>query len=436
MTTLRIYNTLSKSLQTFTPLEADHVKLFVCGPTVHGAVHLGHAKTYVQFDIIARILRELYPRVTYLQNITDVDDKIIKKAATAGQDVVTFAREWEEHYHSLMKLLGNDQVTAFPRAHDHIPEVIDQVARMLAADVAYIIEGDGVYFSLEAFPSYGHLTPPRDQQESRLEDTSFKRSPGDFVLWKFSKEGEPSWEAPFGAGRPGWHIEDTAITERYLGSSYDIHGGATDLIFPHHEAEIAQMESLTGEPLAHYWLHTGLLTVGGKKMGKSEGNAENLQDLLTRWDAKVVRFHFARNHYRAELALTEEHLAVTKRTKEGLEEAYRNAPETGEGVYGRFFEALKEDFNMPKALSLVFIALRDAPATVTKGDFEKINHLLGDVLDLEAVVVPKEVEELAERRQAARLTGDWTTSDGLRQELHDAGWEMRDSKEGYSLHLR
>lgn len=428
MTRPTIFNTLTREVEPFVPLDERDVRFFVCGPTVYGPMHAGHGKTYTQFDFIARVLRRSFPHLRYVQNITDVDDKIIRKAQEEGRDPIEVARQWEAHYQELMALMGNDQVDAFYRAHDHVDEVIDQVQRMLDAGKAYSIEGQGIYFDISTFPQAGQLARrgQTGEEQSRLEDGVLKRHAGDFVVWKSVKPGEPSWDAPFGAGRPGWHIEDTAITEKYLGASYDIHGGATDLIFPHHEAEIAQMESLSGQPLVKYWMHTGLLEVDGQKMGKSLNNFVTLQDLINRWGAKALRYAFLSSSYRSTMSLTDEVLEQVKVSLERVNNYYATAAPNGEAgeVFKGFLEAVHEDFNTSKALAVVFQGIREGRAT--KGDLEEVDELMGGVFELEAKAIPEGIHLILQLREEARERKDWATSDRLRDELKDAGWEVRD----------
>lgn len=433
---ITLYNTLSRELEPFTPLDVNDVRFFVCGPTVYGPMHLGHAKTYSQFDLISRVLKHAYPTTRYAMNITDIDDKIINKAVSEDRDPIAVAREWETKFWGNMATLGNNQVTEVHRAHDHIEEVIDQVARLLALGKAYSVDGEGVYFDLSTFTTHGRLAQrlPSGEELSRVDDT-FKRNPGDFVLWKFPKtDHEPRWDAPFGVGRPGWHIEDTAITEKHLGSSYDIHGGATDLIFPHHEAEIAQMEAITGEPLVGYWLHTGLLSVDGKKMGKSLNNFVTVDELLNDWDAKTLRYAFVSTHYRSTMEVSERVLFQAENSRTRVENFYRLSPEnyTRGVVSERFVEALYDDFNTPQAFADLFVAIRTAPETVTRGDLDFINELLGGVFEF-AVTVPVEIVEIAESRLVARQNKDWNLSDSLRDAAAAKGWSIRDYPGGYEI---
>lgn len=429
---LRLYNTLSRQVEDFVPLDESDVRFFVCGPTVYGPMHAGHAKTYTQFDLMATVLRRVHPTLRYVQNLTDVDNKLIDRAEKEGTTVEQVAAVWTAHYHAMMAALGNRQVDAYYRAHDHVGEVIDQVQRLLAAGKAYPIEGAGVYFDLSTFPPHGGLARRTEtgEEQSRLEGGVAKRNAGDFVVWKFAKPGEPSWPAPFGEGRPGWHIEDTAITERYLGSSYDIHGGATDLIFPHHEAEIAQMESLTGEPLVRYWAHTGLLEVDGKKMGKSLNNFLTVEALLSEWDWRTLRYALLASHYRSTMTLSSSVLEAAQAARDRVETYYRErAPQGPAGPVAEAVWAwLLNDLDTPRALAAVFTAVRSE--TATRGDLEAVNEWLGSVWDWAVPQAPERVLALVEEREQARRDKAWARADELRNELSALGWAVKDTPEG------
>lgn len=433
---LHLFNTLTRTTERFIPIEAGDVRMFVCGPTVYGPMHVGHAKTYTQFDLVASVLRTVHPSLRYVQNITDIDDKIISTAAAQGVSPDEVAATFEAHYRQMMLRLGNTQVDAFVRAHDHVDAVIDQVRRLIETDHAYAIDGDGVYFDLSTFPAHGAMARRHasdDESQTRLSGIDRKRTPGDFVVWKFYKPGEPSWEAPFGAGRPGWHIEDTAITEQVFGPSYDLHGGATDLIFPHHEAEIAQMESLTGEPLVNYWMHTGLLQVGGKKMGKSLLNFVTVENLLARWDVRTVRFAFVASHYRSTMELDDQVLAAVEEARRRVENFYHHtAPTTGGNpdVWGEFWSALLDDINTPRALASLFSAIRSAPSSVDRAALERINDLLGGVFDFAEQSAPEHVLALVRARTVAREAKDWAAADRARGTIAGHGWDVRDTPQG------
>lgn len=434
---LTIYNTQTKTKEIFTPLDKNYVRMFVCGPTVYGPAHAGHAKTYTQFDFIASVLKRLYPHVTYAMNETDIDDKLIIKARhdlRDGTRTDAIARRWSKYFWLMMEALGNHAVDNVYKATDHVPEVIHQVARLLEHKKAYVIPQNGIYFDLSTFPQHGSLHHiPDEQQRSRLTSEVNKRNAGDFAIWKFAKADEPVWEAPFGAGRPGWHIEDTAITERYFGEQYDLHGGATDLIFPHHEAEIAQMESLSGKNLVEYWMHTGLLEINGSKMGKSLNNFVTIEHLLEDWDWRTLRYAFLRIHYRSTMHLSSTSLSDAQATKERVEHYYHSQAnqEKTTSISDKFWHIILDDFNTPKALGVLFEAMRAVEASQT--DIERINELLGGVFDLEIQEAPESVQALVQEREQKRRNRQWLQADAIRDRLIAQGWSVEDTDSGPRL---
>src|SRR5467141_4901783 len=367
---LRVYNTLTRKLDKFEPIRANRVNLFVCGPTVWDVSHIGHGKTYVAYDIIARYLRRKGFSVFFLLNITDVDDKIINKAHDLGEQPLALADRLARAFFKDMKELHVDSINLYANASDHIPEIMDQVAGLLKKGLAYMVEGD-VYFDISKFPGYGKLSHQRleDLTVHRVDPDPRKKHPGDFALWKSQKPGEIFWDSPWGRGRPGWHIEDTAITLTYFGPTYDVHGGGTDLIFPHHEAEIAQAEGLTGkEPLAKYWLHTGLLNVQGQEMHKTLKNTVPIQEAIGKVGVDALRVFYASTHYRSPVDYTEEALVQASSLARRFRRAYdllvlasARPPKIREDeevlrkdledTRAEFFLAMNDDFNTPGALT-------------------------------------------------------------------------------------
>jgi len=369
---LKLHNTLTGNVEDFEPLEEGRVKMFVCGPTVYDYAHIGNAKTYTQFDIIARSLTYLGYKVNYLQNITDIDDKIIARAAERNIDPAALAEEYEGYYLADMRSLNNVSVAKYARAHDYIPQIESQVKRLLDQNFAYKIS-DGYYFDIKALADYGKLSGrsslKADDAVSRIDENPEKKNPGDFCLWKFKKEGEPSWPSELGDGRPGWHIEDTAITETEFGAQYDIHGGAVDLIFPHHEAEIAQMESVSGlKPFVKYWLHTGFLNVDSAKMSKSTGNFFTIRDIFERGFSPLsLRYLFLLSHYRTPVNFTWEGLEAASNAYNKLKDfVSRTALDTGivDQAYKAIFkEKLENDLNTPQALAVLWTLVKDKDVT-------------------------------------------------------------------------
>ena len=367
---LKLYNTLTEKKESF---KADKkVNFFVCGITPYDYSHIGHAKTYVQFDFIVKYLRFKKYKVFYLQNITDIDDRILEKAKKEKKPWNEISSKYTEIFLQNMQQLHVNSISQYAKATDYIPQIINQVKTLIKKGFAYKLE-DGYYFNLSKFPEYGKLSKrtstAADDSVTRIDDTKGKKNKGDFCLWKFSKRDEPSWKTDLGEGRPGWHIEDTAITEHFFGPQYDIHGGARDLIFPHHEAEIAQMEAASGKkPLVRYWLHTGFLNVEGTKMSKSLKNFITIEELLKRYNYKVLRFFYVTNNYRKPMDYREGILEQTKNSLERIQEFYLNAKGRESSLKKtsiaktkkEFFAALDDDFDTPKAFSMLFEFIREA----------------------------------------------------------------------------
>jgi cysteinyl-tRNA synthetase len=446
--TLTLWNTLTRGKEPFEPLEQPRVRLFVCGPTVYDLPHLGHAKTYTQFDLIARYLRFRGYEVEYVQNITDIDDKIINRANERGVPPEELAREFETRFLADMDKLGNTSVTRYARASDFIPQIISQVERLLEGSHAYELP-DGFYFDIESFPDYGKLARrtelAREDAVSRVDENPLKRNPGDFALWKRRKPGEPYWITPIGEGRPGWHIEDTAITESLLGPQYDIHGGAVDLIFPHHEAEIAQMESISGRaPLAKYWLHTGFLTLRAEKMSKSTGNFLTVDEILEEIEPRVLRFFLLSHHYRSPIDFDPDQLDAAAAALRRIDNFYVRAPSDDEPGLGPeasaaregFIAALDDDFDTPAALAVLYEFIRDQhraaePARGSRRLLEELDQVLGV---LPAPVIEEGSDHWityeVERREQLRRERRFAEADEIRDQLHRMDVLLEDTPSG------
>lgn len=455
-----IYNTMSRSKEQFNPIKPNRVKLFVCGPTVYDDSHIGHGRTYIAFDCIARFLRYQGYSLFYLQNITDVDDKVIKRAREKGTDPLVLAREYERRYLADMKALGVKNVNLYARATEHVPEIIVQIKILIKKGFAYETE-TGVYFEESKFPDFGKLSRRKleDLTVHRVDPDPSKRSPGDFALWK-KIDKQPSWDSPWGRGRPGWHIEDTAITEEYFGAQYDIHGGGLDLIFPHHEAEIAQMESSSGlKPMVRCWMHTGFLNVKGEKMSKSLGNFITIRELLQRWDGDVFRFLVLSTHYRSpidfgEEALIQAHnsLERVRKTLKKLDELLKsNLDDEGSSnvknieiwdeAHKKFIEAMEDDFNTPQALSVLFEIVRNINRQIqneilTKSSIIRIKILFeewGEILGINFLPGEKQkrtddvLNILLDVRNQLREKKEWELSDKIRSQLKDLGFGLEDN---------
>jgi len=418
---MKLYSTLSRTVEPLVTLHPDRVALFVCGPTVYDYSHLGHARTYVVFDVLAKYLRWTGKEVFYLQNITDVDDKIINRAKEEGVSQSSLARKFETEYLRDMKSLGIDAVSYYARATTHIPEIIGQVERLVDRGSAYVTE-TGVYFNLDTFDHNGELSgQERAKRVSRVTDTT-KHNPLDFALWKLGEFGEYTWDSPWGRGRPGWHIEDTAISEKYFGQQYDMHGGGLDLIFPHHEAEIAQMESLEGKhPMVRYWLHTGFLTVKGEKMSKSLGNFITIRDALKTWNRDVLRYCILLSHYRSPLQATDEGFLNAAK---GLEHIRAIATkDKGPDPEGRkaFADAMEADLNTPMAIAAI-------QKLAGSGDLEALREY-GEILGINfqrETSAPLSV--LQDIRAELRAKKQFEVADLIRERMAAAGIHITDQQ--------
>ena len=470
---LQVYNTLSRSIERFETVEPGVVKMYVCGPTVYDYTHVGHARTYIAFDVIKRYLRLRGFDVVHVQNITDIDDKIIRRASEEGvswEDVAeTFTRDYME---CLEKL--NISVDLHPRVSRHIKEIIEFIQVLIDKGYAYVAPSGSVYFNVDAYDDYGRLSGRREKElwGQEVEFLHEKRNPYDFALWKAAKPGEPYWESPWGPGRPGWHIECSVMSSKYLGKQFDIHGGGTDLIFPHHENERAQSEAALGvRPWVRYWLHTGMVNVRGEKMSKSLGNIVPLKDLFKRFRPEVVRLWLATVHYRRIVDFSEEALEQAERNFERLvaavsavkrvlreaspsyslaEDEIRMLKEMQEIRRG-FYEAMDRDFNASAAFSHVYrltslaFKLEEKPsysvAVRALALFEEFNRVMG-VLDkhlAEAPPLPFDVNELIrlviDVRSKLRERKAYDLSDWIRERLLELGIRVSDTREGTKWYI-
>ncbi|MCL4341972.1 MAG: cysteine--tRNA ligase [Candidatus Thermoplasmatota archaeon] len=444
-------NSLSGEVERFDPITGKRVNMYVCGPTVQESFHIGHARTYVIFDSIAKYMRQSGYSVFYLQNITDIDDKIIKKAQDLNMDSQEVALKYTSEYFEIMHELGVDSVNFYARATEYIPEIISQISRLMENGHAYV-GGDGVYFRVSSFPDYGKLSNQRSEElltGSRIPENSNKADQKDFVLWKLQKPGEPAWESPWGRGRPGWHIEDTAITETYFGQEYDIHGGGTDLIFPHHEAEIAQMRSISGkETLAKYWIHTGMVTLNGEKMSKSLGNFITISDTLKKYNGREIRFALLNGNYRSTIDFSEKVMEEAGKNVRYLNIIKRRLDLHG-GVYGGLDldvtsyrkgieDAMGDDFNFRSAFRIImdlagtayreFSNLSADSVRRILSIFQWVNGFLG-VFDVNRnpEVLKKSVELLLDLRKKLREEKNYRLSDLIRSSLVEMGVEVQDN---------
>ncbi len=436
---IKVFDTLSRKKQVFKPIKEKSVNLFVCGLTPYDYSHIGHAKTYIAFDVIVKYLRYKKYKVFYLQNITDIDDKIIKRAKEEGTTWKEVSNKYTKAYYEDMESLGIDSINKYAPATKYIEEILKQVRTLIEKGYAYKLD-DGIYYDISMFKDYGKLSGrtalEAEDSVSKIDDSIGKRNKGDFCLWKFPKEGEPFWESKLGSGRPGWHIEDTAITETEFGPQYDIHGGAKDLIFPHHEAEIAQMEAASGKkPLVKYWLHTGFLNVEGRKMSKSLGNFVTIQDALKKYDADTIRMMFVSTHYRSAIDYSE---ASVKQAKANLE-TIRNAISVAKKKtstkkwIAKFEKFMDDDFNTPQVVALLLEMAKHINKTME--DLSPAVYEIGDILGVDFKPqkqrpLPSDLRKLIEKREELRAQKKWTEADKIRSELKEKGILLDDTAEG------
>jgi cysteinyl-tRNA synthetase len=466
---LRIYNTRTRAVEEFKPDRGNRVYMFVCGPTVYDHSHIGHARTYLAYDIIARYLRAKGYSLFYLMNITDVDDKIINRANETGQDPIRMADAFTKEFMRDMEALGMRSINLYAKASEHVPEIIAQIGTLIKKGYAYQVEGD-VYYDVSKFPDYGKLSGQRIEElvMHRIDPDPRKRNAVDFALWKGEKPGEPSWESPWGRGRPGWHIEDTAITTTYFGPTYDLHGGGLDLVFPHHEAEIAQAEAATGvKPLVRFWVHGGLLMIRGERMGHSMGNFVTIAELLLRHDAEALRLYYGMRHYRTPLNFDEANIVQAEEVLDKLRSVYSQfmtlmgANLTAEETVGadverlsqkavdEFDSAMDDDFNTPRALAALITYSKNVEQYTshpsgrkaverivrTLDYFGSVFGILGSSGGGRSNVIGRLMNVVLRLRDDARKKGDWATSDRLRQEIVNAGIGLEDTKSGTRWYL-
>jgi cysteinyl-tRNA synthetase len=442
MHTLQLHNSLTRRKERFEPLDPQHVRMYVCGPTVYDLAHLGNARPVVVFDVLARLLRRLYPRVTYVRNITDVDDKINARSLETGEPIAAITARTAADFHADMAALGNLPPDEEPRATAHITEMIGIIQRLIASGHAYEAEGH-VLFAVSSYDRYGRLsgrTPDELLAGARVDVAPYKRDAGDFVLWKPSPPELPGWDSPWGRGRPGWHIECSAMSWRYLGETFDIHGGGTDLIFPHHENELAQSVcAFPGNTFARYWVHNGMLLVNAEKMSKSLGNFFTVRDVLAKAPGEAVRLLLLRTHYRATLDFSDDGLAEAKRELDRFYRALGPYPSgVAADVPAPVMDALCDDMNTPLAIS----ALHGLADSALAGDPEAARGMraAGTVLGLLSqepaawfrggAEDPAAIEAAIAERVAARKARDFARADAIRADLAAKGIILEDGPKG------
>ena len=447
--TLYLHNTITRRKERFEPLIADNVRLYLCGPTVYDLPHIGNARSVVCFDILVRLLKHMYPKVTYIRNITDVDDKINAAAVASGESIRTITTRTTAAYHADMATLGTLSPDIEPRATDHIPEMIAMIETLIHKGFAYAADGH-VLFKVQQYERYGELSR-RDPEEllagARVEIAPYKQHAGDFVLWKPSDEKTPGWDSPWGRGRPGWHIECSAMSGKYFGATFDIHGGGVDLVFPHHENECAQSCCANDTPyFARYWVHNGLLTVGGEKMSKSLGNFFTVRQVLENHPGEVIRLTLLSSHYRQPLDWNDAIVAQAKTTLDRCYQVLRDCPVTDEGMIDeQVLKSLSDDLNTPLALARLHEITGDffkAKEAIQKQRFARLLKgsaaLLG-ILQQSATawfqssdtnLDSELIEQLIEERKQARSNKDFATADCVRQQLTEMGIVLEDGPQG------
>ncbi len=481
--TVRIYNTLTNRKEEFVPRNPGKVEMYVCGPTTYNLIHLGNARPLIVFDTVRRYFEYLGFEVKYVQNFTDIDDKIISRAAEEDMDALALAEKYIKEYYKDAGALGVRPADIHPKVSDHMPEIIEMIQKIIDNEYGYETDGD-VYFSVGTFTGYGKLSGRKleDMQAgARIDVDERKRHPMDFALWKAAKPGEPWWDSPWGKGRPGWHIECSAMANKYLGMGFDIHGGGFDLIFPHHENEIAQAEAFAGcGPFARYWMHNGFITVNEEKMSKSLGNFFTVREILERFDPEVVRFYMISTHYRSPLDFDDTKLEMNKKSLSRLHNALDNItallnsisfgesdiyPDAEISAFNDvidraeqdFREAMNDDFNTALAVASLFDLARESNAFGKRLDtyagrklplevkevLEKVRDAfirLGQVLGLfekgasgssnEPELADKLMDLIIEIRQEARSRKDWATADAIRDKLKETGIILEDTPQG------
>ncbi|MFT4940184.1 MAG: cysteinyl-tRNA synthetase [Paraglaciecola sp.] len=453
---LHIYNTLSRKKESFTPLQQGKVGLYVCGITVYDVCHMGHARTYLSFDLMVRYLRHQGYEVNYVRNITDVDDNIIKRAKENGETTEHLTERTIAMMHEDFAAINLLEPDVEPRVTTHMNEIIEIIQRLIDKGHAYHAKSGDVYFNVSSYPNYGKLGRQDLEQlnlGSRVDIDEDKDDPMDFVLWKSAKPGEPKWDSPWGEGRPGWHIECSAMNHKHLGEHFDIHGGGSDLIFPHHENEVAQSCCAFDTPYVNYWVHTGMVQVDQEKMSKSLGNFFTLRDVLIDYDAETLRYFLMSAQYRSQLSYSEDNIKQARGAVERLYTSLRDVEPNIDvdmhlgGYLERFNKAMDDDFNTPEAFAVLFDLARDLNRA--KSDGENAQDLAGLLVNLAGVlgILQKkpseylqgevdsdvaEIERLIKARNDARASKNWSAADAARDALSAMNIVLEDATNGTS----
>nr|UWI50247.1 cysteine--tRNA ligase [Clostridioides difficile] len=459
---VKVYNTLTRAKEEFVPLEEGKVKMYVCGPTVYNYIHIGNARPFIIFDTLRRYLEYRGYDVTYVQNFTDVDDKIINRSHEEGISPEEVATKYIKEYFVDCDGLGIKRANVHPQVTDNIQQIIDFIKELEDKGYAYAVNGD-VYFDTNKFEGYGKLSGQKQEDleaGARIEVNDQKRHPMDFVLWKAKKEGEPGWESPWGEGRPGWHIECSVMSKRYLGETIDIHAGGQDLTFPHHENEIAQSEARSGKTFSKYWMHNGYININDEKMSKSKGNFFTVRDISKLYDLEIVRFFMLSAHYRNPVNFSDEMLNQAKaglerlyNTKEKLEFTLSNLTESSltekeielvkelDNFRQRFIDAMDDDVNTADAISIIFELAKLINSNVDENsslelakkcldEFNELTGVLNIVNKKKDTVLDKDIEELIQKRTDAKKNKEFQLADDIRQQLLDMGIVLEDTRQG------
>lgn len=456
---IKIYNSLTREKEEFKPLKDGEVKIYTCGVTVYDECHIGHARSLYIFDVIRRYFEYRGYKVKFIRNITDIDDKIINKAKELGKTAKEVAQDYIKSYRKDLKTLGIDEADKEPCATEHIKEMIKHIEGLIKKDYAYVVDGD-VYFSVKKFKDYGKLSGQSTEQmleAVRIEKDPKKKDPLDFALWKKSQEDEPFWESPWGKGRPGWHIECSVMSSKYLGETFDIHAGGRDLIFPHHENEIAQSQALYGEnSFARYWIHHGLLTINGQKMAKSLGNFVTISQFLEKYEADILKLFFLTAHYRSPIDYTEEKIEIAKKNKAEIDRLFsqhlfgkidksdKKDKQEIDKIIENSESAMSDDFNTPRALAEIFKVVNLSSSYITQDKISALDYSRKELIELLRIFgisVKNQIDaktkiklkKLLQERQEARKDKDFKRADEIREEIKKTGFIISDTGSGFSV---
>ena len=455
---MKVFNSLTRQMEELKPIADNTVRLYTCGPTVYNFAHIGNFRAYAFEDILRRVIKFNGMGIKHVMNLTDVDDKTIRGANAASVALTDYTRTYKDAFFADLKRLNIESAEVYPAATDHIPEMIDLVGKLMEKGVAYQSEDKSVYFKVRDFPGYGKLAHiDFDNQRTGLrcaDDEYDKENVGDFALWKAwePSDGPVGWDSPWGKGRPGWHIECSAMSMKYLGETFDLHTGGIDNLFPHHENEIAQAEAATGKPFVNTWMHCAHLRVNGEKMSKSLGNFFTLRDLVEKgWSGREIRYVLINAHYRSGLNFAFDALEDARKSLERIDRALdalesrldpaAQTPEFARKALEDFTAAVNDDLNIPKAFAALFELVRETNASATAAPgvldaFKRMDEVLGVIFfgrEKVEVEIPAEIQALADLRAEARKARNWAESDRLRGELAAKGWAVKDSKDGQQL---